>query len=304
MKILISGATGFIGKELVKHFSDRHDVYALGRDKNKIEKIYSHPKFSKVKALDWSELNLYNSKEFDVVINLAGETINHLVWSKNIKNSILESRINATKLLVDWSIKNPNDNLHFLNASALSIYGLYESIPKLSNNETTDINMHNDFLFKVAYIWEKEFKKIEAFNINYSIMRFAVVFGKDGGAFTKLSFPVKLGLATKFGTGLQPFSWVSIDDLINSIDFIIKKKILGPVNIVAPETITQDDFYYKLSKLFNRPYLFKIPEILMKLFLGQMGTEILLKGQYAKPEVLVNSGFIFKHNNLDQFLNS
>ena len=96
----------------------------------------------------------------------------------------------------------------------------------------------------------------------------------------------------------------SIDDLINSIDFIIKKKILGPVNIVAPETITQDDFYYKLSKLFNRPYLFKIPEILMKLFLGQMGTEILLKGQYAKPEVLVNSGFIFKHNNLDQFLNS
>lgn len=302
MKILISGATGFIGKHLVNHFKDSNDIYIIGRNKNKINRIYPSTKFNRLNAITWEELDSYNAKDFDIVINLAGETINHIVWSKKIKDSILESRINTTKILVDWCIKSPNNNLHLLNASAISIYGLYSHIPQQNNVESTEINNHNYFLFQVAHFWEKEVKKLKESNINYSLMRFAVVLGKDGGAFTKLTLPIKLGLATKIGTGLQPFAWVSIDDLVRSFSFIIEKRILGPINIVTPKTITQDEFTHQLSKIFNRPYLFKAPAMLIKLFLGQMGEELLLKGNYSKPEVLLNSGFIFKHNNLEQLL--
>lgn len=299
MKILVSGATGFIGKNLINHFENKHKIYALGRNKNKIDKIYSSHNYNKVNAVSWDELGSSDPKDFDLVINLAGETINHLFWSEKVKKSILQSRISTTELLVNWC--SNNKKIHFLNASALSIYGLYDDFPKLEN---TRITPRDEFLYKVASIWEKQLKQLEELNINHTIMRFAVVLSKDQGAYPKLALPAKLGLATKMGDGYQPFAWISIEDLVNSIEYIIERKIYGAVNCLSPNILSQDDFTKKICKSFNRPYLFKAPKFFIRLFLGQMGKEILLKGQYAQPEKLTSLGFKFKHNNLEDFLNS
>jgi len=301
MKILIAGATGFIGKNLINHFKNKHEIYALGRDKIKINRIFSSDNYDKIQALSWDELELHNPKDFDLIINLAGETINHLFWSKKIKDSILKSRILATESLVNWC--KSNKEIHFLSASALSIYGLYNDFPNSENTESTKIIPHDEFLYKVANLWEKPLEQLRELKIKHSIMRFAVVLGKNQGAYPKLALPAKLGLAAKMGDGCQPFAWISIEDLVNSIEYIIKKRILGPVNCLAPNILSQDNFTKKLCKSFNRPYLFKAPKFFIELFLRQMGKEILLKGQYATPEKLINLGFKFEHNNLEDFLN-
>lgn len=300
MKILISGATGFIGYNLVQYLKKHHQIYALGRDKKKINESYPQTENNNIYTINWNELNTLSPKDFDVVVNLAGETINHIFWSERIKSLILNSRIKATKELIKWC--SPNKNIHFINASALSIYGLYEQKSQNENNEETKITNHNDFLYKVAYLWEKEVKNLDTLNIKYSLARFAVVLGNNGGALEKLLLPAKLCLGAKLGTGHQPFAWVSMTDLVHAIDFIINKKIFGPVNIVSPNRKTQDEFTTELCKSINRPYLFKIPSFFIKLFLGQMGREIILKGQDAVPALLLKKGFKFKHQSLKKTL--
>lgn len=300
MKILISGATGFIGYNIIQRLKKHHQIYALGRDKNKINKSYPQKENNNIYAINWNELNTLSPKDFDVVINLAGETINHIFWSKKIKSLILNSRINSTKELIKWC--SPNKNIHFINASALSIYGLYEQKSQNENNEETKITNHNDFLYKVAHLWEKEVKNLDTLNIKYSLARFAVVLGNNGGALEKLLLPAKLCLGAKLGTGNQPFAWVSITDLVYAIDFIINKRIFGPINIVSPDRKTQNEFTAELCKSINRPYLFKIPSFFIKLFLRQMGREIILKGQDAVPAVLLKQGFKFKYKSLKSAL--
>lgn len=293
MKILISGATGFIGYNIIQQLKNNHQIYALGRDKHKTNKTYPQKENKNIHTLTWSELNTLDPKNFDVIINLAGETINHIFWSERIKSLILNSRINATRELIKWC--SSNKNIHFINASALSIYGLYEQKSKNDNSEGTKIINHNEFLYKVAHLWEEEAKKLEDLNIKYSLARFAVVLGNNGGALEKLLLPAKLCLGAKLGEGNQPFAWISITDLVHAMEFIINKRVFGPVNIVSPDRKTQNEFTTELCKSINRPYLFKIPSLFIKLFLGQMGREIILKGQDAIPATLLKSGFKFKH---------
>lgn len=300
MKILIAGATGFVGYNLIQHLKNHHTIYALGRDKNKINKFFPKNEYKNIYAINWKELNTLDPITFDVIINLAGETINHIFWSKKIKSLILNSRLYATKELIKWC--STNKNIHFINASALSIYGLYKQKSKKENTEEKEIIDHNDFLYKVAHLWEEEVKNLESLNIKYSLTRFAVVLGNNGGALEKLILPAKLCLGAKLGTGDQPFAWVSITDLVHAIDFIIEKRVFGPVNIVSPDRKTQNEFTKELCKSINRPYLFKIPSFFIQLFLGQMGEEIILQGQDAIPAALLKLGFKFKHRSLKNAL--
>lgn len=302
MNILISGATGFVGQNLANHLKEHHNIYALGRDKIKIKNIFPSLDSNAIHYITWQELNSYNAQDFDVIINLAGETINHLFWSTKTKINILNSRVETTKTLVDWCSKAINKELHFLNASAISIYGLYDKKTRLSNTENTIIQPHDDFLSKIAFAWEEEVKKLKDCNIDYTLLRFAVILGKNGGALNKLLAPAKFGLAARLGNGQQPFAWIVIEDLIRAIDFIITKRLLGPINMVAPEITTQDEFYSELSKSLNKPYFLKIPAIIIKLFLRKMGQELLIKGQNAAPEVLITNGFLFKFNHLTELV--
>jgi uncharacterized protein (TIGR01777 family) len=296
MKILIAGASGFIGKHLVAQWKEQHQIVALGRNKEKFKQ-----QLPGIQAIDWSELETQDPAAFDVVVNLAGESINHPRWTQSIKTKILQSRIHATQNLVRWCCSKPNPHLHFLNASALSIYGLYEARSDILNTETTPITSHEAFLCKVAFTWEQEAKKLLNCQMPLTIMRFAVILGQDGGAFPKLILPAKLGLAARLGNGQQPFAWMAIEDLISAIDFIMQEKILGPVNMLAPEVPSQDEFCKALSRNLHRPYFLKCPAKLLEIGLGQMAQEMLLKGQQATPTVLKNAEFSFKFDTLDKF---
>jgi uncharacterized protein (TIGR01777 family) len=298
LRILIAGASGFVGQHLIQAWQTQYHITVLGRNTKKLKQ-----QFPTLDALDWHTLNDANPNNFDVVINLSGETINHLRWTETIKTKILQSRIRATEALVNWVSKNPNPNLHFISTSSLSIYGLYQQIPDESNTEQTLIAQHKEFLCQVANAWEHALEPLKQTKLNLTVMRFAVVFGKDGGAFPKLHLAAKFGFATKLGSGLQPFAWIAIDDLVKAIDWVMQKKIIGPVNMVAPQTPTQNQLSKIITCHLHRPYFLSCPAKILRLVLGQMADELLLKGIEAKPEVLLNSGFKFNHHSLHGFMN-
>lgn len=297
MNILIAGASGFIGQRLVKHWILKHQITVIGRDAKKLQS-----QFPTLTCINWEQLNTFSPKKFDCIVNLAGETINHLRWSSRIKQKILQSRITATKILVEWVLNDPNPSLQFCNASALSIYGLYKNKDFIDNTENTPISQHPELLCQIAQQWENCLQPLIERKIKTSLLRFAVVLDKNQGAFPQLLRPAKFGLASKIGTGLQPFSWISITDLIDAIDWIIEKQISGPINMVAPQIISQNEFMNILCAYLHRPYLFKLPTLAVKLLFGEMGDELLLKGPIGLPQVLNNSGFIFKQANLQDFL--
>ena len=298
LRILIAGASGFVGQQLVRLCQQQqYSITVLGRNAAKLKQ-----QFPTVAALDWNGLHTANPSDFDAVINLSGETINHLRWTKTIKNNILQSRIKATEALVKWVSKNPHPNLHFLSTSALSIYGLYSTMPDKSNTEQTVITHHPEFLYEVASAWERALEPLRSLNLSITIMRFAVVFGKQCGAFPKLYLAAQLGFAAKLGSGQQPFAWIAIDDLIKAIDWILQKKIIGPVNMVAPQIPTQNQLTKTMTRQLHRPYFLSCPAKILQLLLGQMADELLLNGQAATPDVLLNSGFKFDNNSFAEFM--
>lgn len=299
MNILIAGASGFIGKQLVKYWQKEHKITVLGRDTKKLERLLPGNK-----AITWAELEALDPVDFDVVVNLAGETINHLFWTEAVKQRILQSRIQATQALVSFCCKNPNPHphLHFLNASALSIYGLYDAALPISNTEKTAITLHSEFLCQVASVWEHEAEKLATCQIPLTVLRFAVVLSKEGGALPTLMLPAKLGLAAKLGNGQQPFAWIAIEDLIHAIDWIVSKKMAGAVNMVAPTLPTQDAFSKCLSGSLQRPYFLRVHASILQWVFQQMAREMLLKGQDGTPQALLESGFCFKFNELADFL--
>lgn len=297
MRILITGGSGFIGKQLIEHWATQHELVIIGRSTVKLQQ-----QFPTLHCCCWENLNSIAPDEIDVVVNLAGETINHLRWTPAIKQQILQSRIMATQRLVDWAISRPNPNLHFCNASALSIYGLYDTMPRSPNTETTVITSHPELLCQVATQWETCLQPLATQGIRTSQLRFAVVLNSGAGAFPRLLKPAKLGLATRFGSGKQPFAWIGSKDLIRSIDWVVTKQLTGAINCVAPQILTQNEFNTILCHHLHRPYVLKMPAGLVRLIFGQMGDELLLRGPTGSPKVLENSGFIFNTPDFSSFL--
>jgi uncharacterized protein len=296
MRILIAGGTGLIGKSLINHWHNKHDIYILGRNIKKLKKL-----FPQHHCITWNRLKELNPHDIDVVINLAGESINHLFWTAAIKEKILQSRITATKTLVQWVNQHPTAQLHFLNASALSIYGLYSDLPCVLADEQSTITKHDELLSQVAWEWEAAASQLSSHNA-LTILRFAVVLGQTGGALPKLKFIAQCGLAAKMGSGTQPFAWIALDDLVCAIDWVIAKKIIGAINFVAPTIPTQDQLSDILSRALSRPYFLTCPASLLTLSLGQMATELLLKGQAASPKALLTSGYPFLYSDFNQYI--
>lgn len=134
-------------------------------------------------------------------------------------------------------------------------------------------------------------------------MRFGVVLSSQGGALQKMLPAFRFGLGAVLGNGKQPFSWVMLDDLVRAIDFIISKpNITGTVNIVSPDVITQADFAKSLSRALHKPCFLHMPQIIVRLLFGEMGDELLLKGQRVKSEKLLQAGFHFQYTKIDTAL--
>lgn len=280
MKILITGISGLMGCALKGYFEDQgHEVIGFSlRNLDNLEALKSFP-------------------PQDVIINLCGETIGQR-WSKSAKKRIYESRIHTTRLLVQKVIELKNLPKVFINASSS---GGYEK----SNAPATEyahLTLNNEFLKRVIIDWEAATLPLDPLGIRRINLRFGHILSKRGGLLGKILPIFKLGLGGYQGSGEQLISWIDIDDAARAIDFCIHNtNIQGPVNLVAPEVVTNKCFYKMLGKKIHYPVAFRLPSWFLKLIFGrEFAQEIMLNDYNASPKKLLDAGFNFKYPTLQQ----
>ncbi len=291
MNILITGATGLIGTALNTALSaEGHKVYGLSRDSAadaiKPEPFYWQPK-QKIIRFD-------NSIMIDVVINLAGENIADRRWTANSKATIWQSRIDSTKLLSATLAKLSNKPALLISASAIGFYG--DTGSKMVDEHS---EAGNDFLADLSVAWEQATDAATEAGIRTVHLRTGIVLSPKGGALAKMLLPFKLGLGGAFGNGQQYMSCIGLHEAVNIIQFIMaQESIQGPVNMVAPEAVTNKVFTKTLGAVLKRPTIFTVPVPIAKFAFGEMADHLLLTGARVKPSVLIEHGYTFSDNDL------
>ncbi len=289
--LLIAGGTGFIGQALVADRLKRDDnITVVGRSHEKIQRCFG----DSVDALTWEQVNTEKLSSFDAIINLAGENIGEKRWNKARKAAIVTSRTTTTQRLANLCADLADAAPRLLNASAIGIYGAH---PKaLMVNEKTPIKTFPfpDFLSEVGARWEEATTIAKTAGVNVVNLRFGVVLASTGGMLRTLSLPYRLGLGHVIGDGQQKISWVSLTDVIHIIDTIIHdKQLMGPINVVSPHCVTQQEFAKTFAHALHRPCWLRLPDALITLFFRQMGKELLLSDQCIVPEILTQYGYRF-----------
>ncbi len=295
-KVLITGATGLIGSELIKQcHQDGISVNYLTTSKEKIKNtdnykgFYWNPKKKKIDIKAFEGVN--------AIINLAGATISKR-WTKKYKKVILNSRVHSMNFMYE-TLQNLDHNIeHFISASGISIYP--NSKTKLYTEEDEEID--NTFLAEVVIAWEAAAVKFKNLGMEVSKVRTGIVLAKEEGALPQMIKPIKLGLGAPLGSGEQWQSWIHIEDIAGIYLFILKNQLEGKFNAVAPNPV-QNKKMTKLiaSKLDSPLWLPNIPAFAIKLLLGEMSV-LVLEGQLVSSHKIVQLGYIFKFYNLEAAL--
>jgi len=285
MKIAITGSSGLIGSALVKALVENgHRITKLVRTGGPVGAG------SIVWAPDQGKLELAALEGFDAVFHLAGENIAEGKWSEEKKRRIRESRVRSTSLLCGRlkSLSSPPSVAVF--ASAIGIYG------NRGNEELTeDSASGKGFLASVTDEWEAASDVLADSPIRVVKLRFGVVLSEKGGALPAMIKPFKLGVGGKIGGGKQYISWISIDDVINIMQFVIREEQLsGPVNVISPNPITNAEFTGTLARVLKRPAAASIPAFAIRLMAGrEMADEMLLASMRVLPRKLLDAGYNF-----------
>jgi len=295
-KIMITGASGFIGEKLARLFlSKGYLVTGLGRSR-------THPCSAQFQEFDWisADTTVQGSwqdkvAQADIIINIAGQNIFHY-WTKKYKQAIYDSRILTTRHLVDAMEKGKTQKL--LTASAVGIYG------DCKDDLLTEERLPGkDFLAQVCVDWEKEGLRAEEKGVRVAIMRFGVVLG-HGGALSLMARAFKYFAGGPLGGGRHWFPWIHFRDLERAIEFIIKnKESHGVFNFTGPTQVRQKQFAKALGRALNRPSFMPAPSFMVKAIMGELGCS-LLQSQRAIPENLLNSGFLFSFPDIESSLNN
>jgi uncharacterized protein len=293
MKIGITGGSGFIGQALTRYFSAQgHELFLFTRRKA----VKSSQK--NVAYVSWDPSRFFlpdHLPPLDVVINLAGATINKR-WTSTYKKEILNSRIEATRTIVNYIKINPPELL--INASAIGYYGT-----SLTNVYTEEAFVTpTDFLSKVTAHWEAEAMKATDFGVRVVPIRFGLVLGSEGGALPRLLLPYRFYMGGRVGSGKQWVSWIHIQDLVQLIDFVITNETIeGPLNGTAPFPIQMEQLGQTLAKVLKKPNLFPVPGLILKLGLGEM-SDLVLKGQKVLPNKALDADFTFQYPEIQDAL--
>lgn len=296
MKVLISGASGLIGSEVVRALIAKgHQVVRLVRDKKlqSPDSVFWDP--------DQGILDPKSLSGIDAVINLSGENIASRRWNETQKKKILDSRLNATHTLVRAMTSMANPPKVFISGSAVGFYGDsgFETC-------TETAQQGKGFLANVCAQWERAAAPALDKGIRTVLLRTGVVLSPDGGALAKMVPPFKLGLGGVLGSGQQYVSWVSIDDIAGIVLYILEyPQLEGPVNAVAPNPVTNAQLTKALGKVLGRPTFIPAPAFILRLILGkEMADEFLLTSTRVAPLQLQNRGYKFKYPDLEQALRS
>jgi uncharacterized protein (TIGR01777 family) len=292
-KLIIAAGTGFLGQVLVNHFKNKFDeIVILTRGKSQV--------IDGIKYVNWNA-RTFSGWESELegataLINLAGKSVD-CRYTKENKKEILLSRIESTRVLNKAVLNCKTPPKHWLNSSTSTIYRF--SLDKEMDETTGEIG--NDFSINVALSWEKAFFKTETPNTLKTALRTSIVLGKKGGALIPLKTLAKIGFGGKQGKGNQFISWIHEDDFANAVDFILQKEMIGIVNVVSPKPIRNADFMKKLQRSVGFPFGIPLNTFLLKIgaFFIRTQPELVLKSRNVIPKKLLENGFKFKFDNVD-----
>jgi hypothetical protein len=302
MRSLITGATGFVGRRLLKELSARgpkEPPIVLSRDRQRAERDLSA---YGVRALRWNLLTELAPAEalagVDAVFHLAGESVAEGRWTSAKKIRLRDSRIVGTRNLVAALAQAAQKPQVLVSASAIGYYGdrgeelLEESSPPQS-----------DFLGELCQAWEREALAAEALGIRVVTIRIGIVLGEGGGALARMLTPFYLGLGAPLGSGNQWMSWIHVGDLARLMVFAAEhEQLRGAVNGVAPSPVTNRQFTKVLGKVLSRPTIFPpVPGFMLRLMFGEFG-QILLHSQRVQPKAALAAGFAFQFPELEPAL--
>jgi uncharacterized protein (TIGR01777 family) len=290
MQVIIAGATGFIGQQLIKTLL-QHDYEVIALSRNE-EFAYSVMPAS-VKVIGWKNKELREAiSSSQIVINLAGESIAGGRWTKKKKVAIINSRLHSAQRLANAIKSIDNKNILYVQASAVGFYG--DRADELCNEYDAP---GDGFLADVCKKWESYVPAMEEQLERVLTLRLGVVLGKDGGFLSEIRKQAKRHMAGVMGTGKQWISWIHIYDLIYAIMYLINSdEAKGVYNLVAPEPLRQKDMFRLISKNEKRRIQLPTPEFIVKSLLGEMGQELILSGQKVSGAKLYRQGFVFKYN--------
>ena len=296
MNIVVCGASGMIGRALVRHLVMRGEtVTVVGRALSMLQRCF--PDLPDQKC--WSDLTAEWLATQDVVVNLAGENISAARWRDAQRQRLMESRVRTSAMLATLCAACGDAAPRLINASAIGIYGVYPTIAEqnaVTFSEHTAAAPSQDFLSEIGRAWEAAVAPAEQAGVSVLRLRFAVVLSRSGGALAALLPSFKMGLGARLGSGEQPFSWVALEDVVGAISWCIDHPALtGPLNVVADEVVSQKQFARQLAAALHRPQLLRLPGFVVKQLFGQMGEELLLNGQRVASTALKASGFAYRY---------
>lgn len=297
MRILITGATGLIGKAIVKECHKNNiDINFLTTSKNKIESTPNYKGF--YWNPDQNEIDLNCFENVTAIINLAGATISKR-WTASYKKVILSSRVNSLKTLHNALSKVDRSAIKsFVSASATGVY------PNSLTNfyeEVTAFQVEG-FLGDVVGAWEKEADTFTSFDFSVAKIRIGLVMSNKGGALPEMVKPIKLYVGAPFGSGKQWQSWIHISDLARLFLFAVTQELNGVFNAVASNPVTNEKLTHKVALTLHRKIILpKIPSSFLKLILGEMAN-LLLDSQRVGNKKILEEGFVFKYQNVGSAL--
>jgi len=282
MKILISGSHGLVGEALISSLvEDGHEVLRLVRRGHRLGalEIEWHPNQGRIEAQYLEGL--------DAVFHFAGESIASGRWTNDKKRAIRDSRVKGTRLLSETIAQLSRPPSVFISASAIGYYG------NRGDEELTETSRPgDDFLASVCVDWEEATRPAGEQGIRTVLTRFGIILDRNGGALSKMLTPFRMGIGGRIGDGRQWMSWIALDDVVKALKFLLlDSAVHGPVNIVAPNPVTNAEFTRTLGRVLSRPTFFPVPAFGARLAFGEVADALLLSSQRVGPAVLEARGF-------------
>ena len=296
MRVLITGATGLIGQEIVKQCHEKDiKVNYLTTSKSKIvleenyKGFYWNPKKKEIDA------NCF--KGVEAIIHLAGATVSKR-WTPSYKKVILNSRIETTQLLINNLKGEKHAIKHIVSASAIGVYP--DSLTNYYDQNHDEVS--TSFLGHVVEVWEQAVDEFAKLNISVSKIRIGLVLSDNGGALQEMVKPIKLGMGAPFGSGKQWQSWIHIQDLANMFLYVVEHHLSGVYNGVGPNPVSNTELTKSIAHVLDRPlFLPNIPKFMMKAVLGEMHI-LLFESHRVSSKKIEDKGFYYKYNALEPAL--